>query len=99
MKPQQVYEALKDLAEKLDMTVSEQNLRHAGIRARSGLCIIKGKQLFIIDKHASIQKKTDLLADCLSRMPHEDIYVVPAIREILQERSDKSFNRPMKGTK
>ena len=83
MKPDQIYQALKELAEKLEVTVSEQNLRSTGVRARSGLCKIKGKYVFVMDKHKAVSKKIDLLAECLSRMPHEDIYILPAVRERL----------------
>ena len=83
MKPDQIYQALKELAEKLQVTVSEQNLRVTGVSAQSGLCKIKGKYVFVMDKHKPVSKKVDLLAECLSRMDHEDIYVVPAVRERL----------------
>ncbi|KPJ74990.1 MAG: hypothetical protein AMJ54_16135 [Deltaproteobacteria bacterium SG8_13] len=83
MKPDQIYQALKELAEKLQVTVAEQNLRATGVRARSGLCKIKGKYVFVMDKQKPVSKKIDLLAECLSRMPHEDIYILPAVRERL----------------
>ena len=89
MKPEQIYQELKDLAEKLDITVSEQNLRTAGIKVISGLCKVKGKNLFIMDKHKSLHKKIELLATQLAQLPHEDIYIVPAVREMLERYVDK----------
>ena len=86
MKPEQIYQELKDLADKLEITVSEQNLRTAGVNVKSGLCKVKGKHLFIMDKHTTIHKKIDTLASQLAEFPHEDLYVVPAIREILEKR-------------
>ncbi len=86
MKPDQIYQELKDLAEKLEITVSEQNLRTAGIKVKSGLCKVKGKNLFIMDKHKSIHKKIDILASLLAKFPHEDLYIMPAIREILEKK-------------
>ena len=90
MKPEQIYQELKDLAEKLAVTVSEQNLRTAGIKVKSGLCRVKGKDLFIMDKHHSIHKKIRILAAQLAGMPHEDVYVMPAVREILDGYAEKS---------
>ena len=87
MNSKQVYEAMKDLAEKLDITVSEQSFKQTAIRVESGLCRVRGKWMFIMDKNASLKKKTRLLADCLSEMPHEEIYVVPAVREMLRSGS------------
>ena len=86
MKPENIYQELKDLAEKLEITVSEQNLRTAGIKVKSGLCKVKGKNLFIMDKHKSIHKKIDTLASQLAIFPHEDLYLMPAIREILEKK-------------
>ena len=86
MKPEQIYQELKDLAEKLEITVSEQNLRTAGVKVKSGLCRVRGKNLFIMDKHKSIHKKIDILASVLAECPHEALYVIPAIREILEKK-------------
>ena len=85
MKPEQIYQELKDLAEKLGITVSEQNLRKTGISVKSGTCKVKGKQIFIMDKHKSINKKNVILTSFLKEMPHEDIYIVPAGRELISK--------------
>ena len=90
MKPEQIYQELKDLAEKLAMTVSEQNLRTAGIKVKSGLCTVKGRKMFIMDKHKSIHKKIKILAAEVANLPHEDIYLIPAIREMLNKYVEKS---------
>ena len=83
MKPEQIYQELKDLVEKLGITVSEQNLRKTGISVKSGICKIKGKQIFIMDKHKSIHKKNVILTSFLKELPHENIYIVPAVRELI----------------
>ena len=90
MKPEQIYQELKDLAEKLDINVSEQNFRTSGISVKSGLCRIKGKNLFVMDKHKSLKKKIKILASQLAEMAHEDVFIVPAIRELLDEYREKS---------
>jgi hypothetical protein len=87
MRPEQLYQSLKDLAEKLGITVLEHNFRTSGVRVQSGLCKIKGKQHFIMDKHKSIYKKNEMLALFLCELPHEDIYIVPAVREFLKKYS------------
>ena len=85
MKPEQIYQELKDLAEKLGINVSEQNLRTAGIAVKSGLCKVKGRNMFIMDKHKSIRKKIKILASHLAEIPHENVFIVPAIRELLEK--------------
>jgi hypothetical protein len=84
VKPEQLYEELKDLAQKIGITVSEQNFRKTGVPVKSGLCIVKGETRYIIDKHRSIRTRCELLADCLSQFPLEDVYIVPAVREHLE---------------
>ncbi len=86
MKPEQIYQELKDLAEKLGITVSEQNLRTAGLKVKSGLCKVKGSNMFIMDKHKSIQKKIKILIFHLAQIPHENVFIVPAIREMLEKQ-------------
>ena len=96
MKPEQIYQDLKNLAEKLNVTVSEQNLRKPGVKVQSGLCKVKGNHIFIMDKHESIGQKNIILASCLSEMQHEDIYVLPAVRKLLTKK--QSAERQFKET-
>ena len=86
MKPEQLYEELKNLAEKLGITVSEHSLKtSAGIKVHSGFCTVKGKKMYIMDSNHNIHKKNSLLGECLAQMPHEDIFMVPAVREYLEK--------------
>ena len=98
MKPEQIYQELIDLAEKLEITVSEQNLRKTGVKAKSGLCKVKGKYLFIMDKHKSINKKIDILSEGLSVIPYENIYIKPLIRELLDKIGSKVQGSGFKGS-
>jgi hypothetical protein len=85
MKPDQIYQDLKELAEKLDVTVSEQNLRSTGIKVKSGICKVKGKTTLIMDNRLSFKDKNEILAACLSKMPHENIFIIPALRDFLNK--------------
>jgi hypothetical protein len=89
MKPDQLYQELKDLAERMQITVSEQNLKISGIKIQSGLCSVKGQNLFIIDKHKSVHKKIRILAAQLATIPHEDLYIIPTVRELLEKYAEK----------
>jgi len=88
MKPDQTYQALVELAEKFEITVSEQNLQKSIVKATSGFCIVKEQKRFIIDKHLTIHKKIDVLASYLSTLPHERMYIIPALREVLYTYGD-----------
>lgn len=87
MKFTQLYQNLKDAAEKIGITVSEQNLRATGVNARPGLCKVKDEWVFIMDKHLPVKQKTEILADCLREMPTDNIYLVPAVRNYLEAES------------
>ncbi len=84
MKSEALYEGLKDVAQRLGITVSEQSFNRMGFRAKSGFCIVKGKSMFIIDKRSALSEKIEMLAAHLSKMPLEDVYMVPALRRRLQ---------------
>ncbi len=89
MKPNQIYNELIEVAEKFDISVSEQNLQKSNIKATSGFCIVKGQKRFIIDSQLNIHRKIDLLASFLSTLPHESIYLMPALREVLFKYGDE----------
>ena len=89
MKPDQLYQELIDLAERMQITVSEQNLKVSGIKVRSGLCTVKGQKLFVMDKQKSVHKKIKILAAQLTILPHEDMYIIPALRELLEKYAEK----------
>jgi hypothetical protein len=99
MKPEELYENLKQLAERLEITVSEENLKRSGIKVRSGFCTVRGNKLFIIDKRLKAHKKVDILAEFLSSMPHEEIYIVPAVRDLLGRYSKPTIQNAKTGSK
>jgi ABC-type enterochelin transport system substrate-binding protein len=89
MKPDQLYQELKNLAEKLSIHVEEHNFRESGIHVTSGLCTVRGQQRYIMDKHKSVAKKIQMLAGALARCDLESIYIVPAVREVLDRYADE----------
>jgi len=95
MKADRLYQELRDLAEKLAIEVTEQNFRATGVSAVSGLCKVKGKSLFLIDKHKSLRKKIEILSEFLSGMPCGDIFMLPAVRDHLSQyaEADSLFSK------
>ena len=84
MNPEQLYLEIKNLAEKLGITVSEQNFKSAGIHVESGFCKIRCQKFLIIDKHKSIADKLEILSSVIAIGNLENIYVIPAVREHLE---------------
>jgi len=83
MKLDQVYQHLVDLAERLGIEVSVHNLKISGFPVKSGICRIKGKNRIVLDKRMSKDDQIDVLVDCLGTFSIDDIYIVPAIRDLL----------------
>ena len=85
MKADRLYQELIDLAEKLGVEVSEQNFRATGVSAVSGLCKVKGKSLFLVDKHKRLHKKIEILSEFLGTLSCGDVYMLPAVRDHLRK--------------
>jgi hypothetical protein len=87
MEPEKAYEHLVKIAEQLNISVRCDDLRQSGFAVRSGLCKIRGERVFIMDTAKNTAEKVRLLADCLSQMNLEGIYVLPAVRILLDSAS------------
>jgi len=86
MTSDQIYQHLVDLAEKLGMDVSVHNLKISGFPVKSGICKIKGKNRIVLDKRLPTDDQIDILIDCLRPFPIDDIYIIPAIRNLLYQK-------------
>jgi hypothetical protein len=82
----QIYQHLVDLAEKLGIDVSVNNLKISGFPVKSGICKIKGKNRIVLDKSLSTDDQIDILIECLRPFPIDDIYIIPAIRNLFYQK-------------
>jgi len=73
MKYQQIYDKLKEFAGQLDVSVCEHNFRTSGIKVKSGFCNLKGKRIFVMDKHESVKNKSHILGSWLCSMEQENV--------------------------
>jgi hypothetical protein len=97
MKPEQMYQGLKDLADRLGIVVSEQKLSTESLKVKSGVCKIRGRLVMILDKQLPIHKKCTILATCLSDMSYDAIFVIPAVREFLARHRKPVFSENSPG--
>lgn len=86
MSPEQLYQHLKDLAEKLGIAVQEQSFKQVTLPVKSGHCRVRGKDLFIMDRNLSLTKKNATLSGFLKTQSHEKIFIPPAVRELLSRK-------------
>ncbi|KPK25104.1 MAG: hypothetical protein AMK69_15160 [Nitrospira bacterium SG8_3] len=73
------------MAGQFGISIRYDNLRDSEAPARSGLCVVKGRHLYIMDTSTTLSERIRLLTSCLSRMNFEERYVLPVIRELLEE--------------
>jgi len=85
MKSDQIYQHLIDLSEKLGIEVSEHSFKTSGFPVKSGMCKIKGRDRIVLDKNRSKDEKIDVLIECLRTYSIDDIFMVPAIRQLLDK--------------
>jgi len=84
MTPEQCYSQLKTILEKFDITVSEQNLANPVVKVQSGFCKVRGKSVYILDKRLPVRMRCLQLASFLKQLPLDGIYVMPAVREYIE---------------
>ena len=83
MKQEIVLHHLEELAERLSVEISYEDLKKEGISFKGGSCKIKGKERIIISRNLTAAEKVDILAIELSRYDIESVYIPPAVKELL----------------
>ena len=85
-----ILQNLEAIAEKLDIKVNYENLRKRHVFSKGGFCRLKEDKIVIIDTTLNLSEKIDVLADALSQLDLEDIYMPPVVRKILDRKSTKN---------
>ena len=83
MESEKTYQHLEDLAEQLGISIRYDDLSDPELPTTSGLCKVQGRHLYIMDRSKSLSEKIRLLSQCLCRMDLDGVYILPAIRELL----------------
>ena len=80
MKPVQLLEELESLSEKLGITI-----RYELGDFKGGFCQVKEDTYIIIPKRLPIEKQVLILSRELARFPLDNMYILPAVRELIEE--------------
>ncbi|MCK4487697.1 MAG: hypothetical protein KAU38_13180 [Desulfobacterales bacterium] len=83
MEPEKTYQHLEDLAQQLGISIRYEDLYDPEVPATSGLCKVRGRHFYIMDRSKSLPDKIRLLSQSLCRMDLDSVYLLPAIRELL----------------
>jgi hypothetical protein len=75
---------LEELADKLGMAIRYETIND-DFPGPGGLCRIEGKYILFIHSMASVKEKMQIMVEALGHFDLSDIYVRPALRELLEE--------------
>ena len=87
-----ILQSLEAIAEKLGIQINYENLKKKHIFSKGGLYRLKEDKAVVIDTNLNLSEKIDVLADALSQFDLEDIYMPPAVRKIVINKSSKNVS-------
>lgn len=80
---------LIEAAQRLGLEVRrEKILREVGYRARGGPCRLREQDLIILDREMPPADQLEMIADALKERAHEQLYLSPAARKLLQTSAE-----------
>ena len=88
MQKEKLLSQLIALAEQMSFQVREE----AG-DFKGGECIVERNKMIFLNKKHDTQQKIDILTRVLSRQPLDDIYLLPAIRNLLESYTSENDDR------
>ena len=84
MSPQELQERLVELVSQMGITVRRADLGGAG----GSLVRLRGQDVLFLDTSADPEDQLQRLAPDVARLPNlDDIYIIPELRELLEEYS------------
>jgi hypothetical protein len=84
---QALLNQLEELAERAAIAVRYENITGEDSPGSGGLCRIQGRYVLIVHSRATPKEKIRVIAKALRQFDFSEVYVIPALRELL-ERSD-----------
>jgi hypothetical protein len=86
-----LVEELKEVARRIGLKVREETLlREVGYHVRSGLCRVRGEDVVIIDRNLPAAERLQVLLDAVGDRDVETHYLTPALRQLLERRSESA---------
>jgi hypothetical protein len=85
MESYKVLEHLEGLAHKLGIEVVYQRLGTDEYSTGGGLCKVKGTYKVFLDRSEPTERRIQILSRALSSFDSDEVYVLPAVREILEK--------------
>jgi hypothetical protein len=87
---------LEELAEKFGVRIRYEAIRQDedAVFVAGGLCLLKGEYVLIVNSKATVRERVHTLATALKHFDLDQVYIRPAIRELLDKIPEQErFNR------
>jgi hypothetical protein len=75
----------EELADQLGILVRDENINIDDVSSNGGLCLVEGKYILILNSKSTVQEKIKVAIKALQQFDLSDVYIKPAIRELLDE--------------
>ena len=85
MHPEDLLSRLEGVAAQLDIPVRYASLATEELPGRGGLCVLRGQRRIIIERTLGYPEKARLLATGLAEFDLEGMFLLPAIRQAIEE--------------
>ncbi len=82
-----VRELLEELIEGFGVKIRYEAIKQDddSVKVVGGLCLLKGEYVLIVNAKATVKDRIDTLAKALKHFNLEQIYIRPALRELLDK--------------
>jgi hypothetical protein len=82
-----IINQLEELAEGFGIRIRCEPIKQEEdlVRVVGGLCLLRGEYVLIIDSNAAIRDKIKTLAEAVSHFDLDQIYIKPALRELIEK--------------
>jgi hypothetical protein len=90
-----IIEQLEELAERFGIQIRYEPIKQDEdlVRVVGGLCLLRGEYVLIIDSKAAVKDKIRTFAEALRHFNLDQIYIKPALRELLDKAPASSPNK------
>ena len=83
-----VLQHLEEIADRLGVRLRYENLGQSGIRSEGGFCRVSGNPMILINRRDSRSRKILVLAKSLNKLNLDGIFIPPAVRKIIENKSN-----------
>jgi len=95
LRAEELLALLERLAEQLEIPVSYAALATEELQGRGGLCVLRGERRIILERTLSTREKAHLLAAGLAHFDLENVFLLPAIRDAIEEARQQHSLPPL----